>query len=471
MDDKPVETMRDDGKTRVYAWKREDIAKIKDEPAMPDAREMYPQVQVTTYKDWDEFAKWWSSMIRDQYILTDEMRAKVKELTAGKEERMDKIRAIYDFVTGEIKYLAWEFGPHGYQPYTATQIFEGKNGDCKDKALLFNTMLKEIGVEGYPVLLNADDSRSEEDLTLAQVGHFNHCIAYVPDTDGKGTGRFFDGTAEYASAYLPPMMDQGARVLVVKPEGAELMTIPKGAPETFGIQQKWNVKVHDDGSATATCDMTWRGDMAVQMRHLFSVEGQRGQILQGLFTRGAKLGKLKITEQKFDELKDLSKPETAFHVTLEVDKFVGGSGDARTLPAGFLDTGDLGGLVDLKTREHDLVVSTAMDFHTEADYELPAGWSVVAPPEDAKVELKYAAFTSTATSDGTKLHLVRDMRLYGERVKAADYPAFRESATKAAAVTKQQWKVKKGEAAPSPESPAPASAAPAEKPPEAVAPK
>jgi tetratricopeptide (TPR) repeat protein len=473
MDDKPVETMRDDGKTRVYAWKREDIAKIKDEPAMPDYREMYPQVQVTTYKDWDEFAKWWASMIKDQYILSDEMRAKVKELTAGKEERMDKIRAIYDFVTGDITYRAWEFGPHGYQPYTATQIFEGKNGDCKDKALLFNTMLKEIGVEGYPVLLMADMSRSEEDLTLAQVGHFNHCIAYVPDTDGKGTGRFFDGTAEYASAYLPPMMDQGAKVLVVKPEGAELMTIPKGAPETFGIQQKWDVKVHDDGSATATCDMTWRGDMAVQMRQMFSVEGQRGLMLQGLFTQAAKLGKLKITEQKFEDLKDLSKPETGFHVTLEIDKFVRGSGDSRALPAAFVDIAGqfLSQLIPLKTREHDLVISMAMDFRTEADYELPAGWGVVAPPEDAKVELTNAAFTSTATVDGNRLHLVRDLRVLGERVKAADYPAFRESATKAAALTQQQWKVKKGEAVPSPEGAATAPAVPAAKPPEAVAPK
>ena len=71
-------------------------------------------------------------------------------------------------------------------------------------------MIHEIGVEGYPVLIYADDSRGKEDLTLAMVNHFNHCISYVPDADGKGTPMFFDGTAEYASAFLPPMMDQGA---------------------------------------------------------------------------------------------------------------------------------------------------------------------------------------------------------------------------------------------------------------------
>jgi hypothetical protein len=243
------------------------------------------------------------------------------------------------------------------------------------------------------------------------------------------------------------MMDQGARALIVKPDGAELMTIPKGAPETFGIQQKWNVKVHDDGSATADCEMTWRGDMAVRMREMFSVEGQRGLMLQQLFS--AMLGKMKIAEQKFDDLKDLSKPEATFRVTIEIEKFVKGSGDSRTLPTGFIDIAGqfLRQYVALKKREHDLIVTMAMDFRTEADYELPAGWSVVAPPEDSKMELPCGAFTSVAKSDGGKLNLVRDLRLLGERVKAADYPAFREAATKAFALTQQQWKVKKGDAA------------------------
>ncbi len=453
MDDKPLVAMKDDGKTRVYTWRREDIAKIKDEPAMPGFREVAPKVQVTTYKDWNEFAKWWASMIKDQYVCSDEMRAKVKELTAGKESRMEKIRAIYDFVTGTITYRAWEFGPHGYQPYTATQIFEGKNGDCKDKALVFNTLLKEIGVEGYPVLLYADNSRDEDDLSLAMVGDFNHCIAYVPDTDGKGTGMFFDGTAEYASAYLPPMMDQGAKALIVKPDGAEIMQIPSGGAEKTGIVQKWHVTVHDDGSATAQLERTQRGDFAVMMRHMFSVEGQRPLRLQQLFA--PVFGKLKISEQKFDDLKDLSKPEASFELKLEIDKFAKGSGDTLTLPADMSDllirqlTGMVGGMVSLKERERDLVTLTSgVGFHTEVDYELPAGWSVVASPTDSSFDLPAGGYSSKATADGTKLHLVRDLHLTGERVKPADYPAFRAAVNGGIENTKQQWKVKKGAAAP-----------------------
>jgi hypothetical protein len=369
---------------------------------------------------------------------------------------------------GDVTYQAWEFGIHGYKPYTATQIFEKKEGDCKDKALLFNTMLKEIGVDGYPVLLYADQSRDEEDLSLAMVGDFNHCIAYVPDTDGKGTPMFFDGTAEYASAYLPPLMDQGAKVLVVKPEGAELMTIPKGSPDTAGLVQKWHIVVHEDGRATATCERVWRGDFAIMARQQFSVEGQREQEMQKLFTRV--LGKIKITDLKFDDLRDLSKPEARCTFTIEIDKFVKGSGDTVTIPTGMSDVmvttilQSIGMLVSQKKREQDLVLTTGLSFRNEIDYELPAGWSVAAAPEDAAIDLPSAGFTSKAASEGGKLHLMRDMRLKGERVKIAEYPSFRESVSKAVQVMQQQWKVKKGEApAAVPETPAkePAPAVPA----------
>src|SRR6185503_19690483 len=105
-------------KTRSYTWRNDDVPKIKFEPAMPDQRESFPQVQVSTYKDWNEFSAWWSGMIREQRLLTDEMKTKVAELTKGKEARFDKIRAIYEFVTGEVTYDAKEFGVHGYKPYT-----------------------------------------------------------------------------------------------------------------------------------------------------------------------------------------------------------------------------------------------------------------------------------------------------------------------------------------------------------------
>src|ERR1043165_5221994 len=100
------------------------------------------------------------------------MRARVKQLLEGTQTVDEKIRAIYDFVVTDIRYVAWEFGVHGYKPYRASAIFERRFGDCKDKALVMNAMLKEAGIDGYPVLIKLEEPRSDEDHALALVQHF-----------------------------------------------------------------------------------------------------------------------------------------------------------------------------------------------------------------------------------------------------------------------------------------------------------
>ena len=446
LDVEPVVTMSEDGATRVYEWTVENSPKIRAERAMPAATELYPQVQVTTYKSWDAFATWWWSMIRDQHIADDALKAKVAELVAGKETRIEKIRAIYEFVTGEVTYQAWEFGVHGYKPYTTTSIFEKREGDCKDKAILLNTMLGEAGIESFPVLIRAEQSRSEQDMTLAMVNQFNHCISYVPDVDGAGTSMFLDGTAQYASMGPPPAMDRGARVLLVTPEGGKIVQIPTGTPDYQGLDQTWNITVNADGSAVMEGELTFRGDFSIQARSMFAVAGQRPLILQAMLAQT--FGGVKLLENDFDDLTDFVKAAESFRVKAEVANFAKASGEQRTLPTQFIDffSGMLTQLVQRPEREHDLVISDPMSMRTKVTYKLPAGWTVVAAPEDENLQMDEAGFVSTAThADGT-LTLDRNLELRRHRVPVTKYAEFRAGLIKATTTSKQTWTVQPGSA-------------------------
>jgi len=444
LDVEPTVTTKDDGATRVYRWTVEDSPKIRREPGMPSPTELYPQVQVTTYESWDAFATWWWSMIRDQHIANDTLKEKVAELVEGKETRLEKVRAIYEFVTGEVTYQAWEFGVHGYKPYTTTSIFEKREGDCKDKAILLNTMLKEIGVEAYPVLIRAEQSRSDQDMTLAMVNQFNHCISYVPDVDGQGTSMFLDGTAQYASMGPPPAMDRGAKVLLVKPDGAQIVQIPMGTPDYQGLDQTWDVTVNADGSALLEGELTFRGDFSIQARSMFSVEGQRPLILQAMLAQS--FGRVKLLENDFDDLTDYAKASESFRVKAEVAGFAKAAGEQRTLPTQFVDFFGrmMTQLVQRPEREHDLVIMDPMSLRTSVTYHLPDGWTVAAAPEDVDLQLSEAAFTSKAThADGT-LTLERNLELRRHRVPVADYQAFRDGVIEATTLAQQTWTVQPG---------------------------
>ncbi len=439
----PEDRVSEDGTQRIRTWTRIDCEKIKFEASMPDMRELAPQIEVSSFKDWDAFAVWYWSLIRDQHIAADEIKEKVAELIEGKETQMDKVRALYDFVTGDITYQAWPLGVHGYKPYTATAIFNKREGDCKDKSILFNTMLKEIGVDAYPVLIRGENARSAEDFTLPMINHFNHCISYVPDADGNGTAMWMDGTANYHSAFLPPGMDRGAKVLVVKPDGGEILTIPTGTPADTGVDQDWTVTLNEDRSATLEGEITFRGDIAVQIRQVFSVEGQRPMILQGIFSRS--FGRVKIVKHDFDDLKDLSTIRASFRVTLEVAEFAKEDGEQVTVPTTFFDIlGDISQIAARPEREHDLVINNPMSMVTTAKYVLPEGWEVDAAPESTTIEVEGGAYIATAEANGSELSLSRRFELREPRIRKDVYAEFRDGLNRATSAAQQDWSLKRG---------------------------
>jgi hypothetical protein len=270
---------------------------------------------------------------------------------------------------------------------------------------------------------------------------------------------WLDGTAQYASILLPPQMDRGAKVVVVKPEGAEVKTIPFAAPRDQGVDQTWDVKVAADGSAVATGEFRARGDSATQIRSHFSVEGQRALKIQELLA--VAFGKAELVSQDFEDLKDLSKPEVGFRVVVKVPGFAKPAGEARMLPSRFLDSS--GGLaaswIDRAQREHDLLINPSSS-RTKITYRLPEGWSVETAPQDTSVSNPAFVYTSTAHADGTTLVLDREIQVLAPRVSRSDYAGFREAVTKAVSAATQSWKVKR--APPPAPAPTPAPAAPGE---------
>jgi tetratricopeptide (TPR) repeat protein len=245
---KPTVTEAEEGKALAREWVLGPSERIRREPGMPPLTELAKRVEVSSFQDWDAFTRWYWSLIKKQFETSPALETKIQELVAGKETREEKIRAIYDFVVTDIRYNdKWEFGIHGFKPFSAKAIFERRFGDCKDKATLIATMLQQVDIECWPVLIRGEARRFDEDLSLPLMNHFNHCIAYVPPETGEGPGWFLDGTAEHHPAHLLPSMDYGAKVLIVKPTGAELQTIgfPKPLTEN-GVTERHTVKVSAD---------------------------------------------------------------------------------------------------------------------------------------------------------------------------------------------------------------------------------
>ena len=423
----PVVTAGAEGATKIFRFTVDEPGKIRYEPLMPSPREIFPQLSVSNYGNWDEFAKWYWNLIEDQFRLSDEMKAKVAELIKDKETRYEKIRAIYEFVITDIRYDAsWEFGVHGYKPYDATAIYARKFGDCKDKAILTTTLLREIGVDSYPVLIFAAEQRWAEDLTLPMVNHFNHCISFVPDVDGEGRPLFLDGTAQYHSMEAMPGMDRGARVLVVHPDRAEMRTVPWNEPELNQAVQTITADIAPDGSAKIKARIHFGGDLGVAIRSAFSIEGQQ-QLRLNAFV-GQLFGKATLESFEFSDLGDLSKTAETIDMTVSVPKFAEETERGLELKANLGAASQLSSIAAAAERHQDIILSIPMTAVIKGIYRVPEGFRVMTLPENRLIDEPWGRFELTYETKDGEVRFTRALTFKTERIPSAEYEKFREFA-------------------------------------------
>jgi hypothetical protein len=153
------------------------------------------------------------------------VRDTVKTLVAHAKTLDDSIRAIHRWVAQDIRYVALELGIGGYQPRTVDSVIATGFGDCKDKASLFIAAMSAIGVDAYPVLLEAGGGSYR---SLPTIGAFNHEIAAIKRGNGY---EFVDLTSEFSPLGTLPYPDEDTFALIVHPDGrTEEVTTPPDPP-------------------------------------------------------------------------------------------------------------------------------------------------------------------------------------------------------------------------------------------------
>lgn len=411
--------------TLERSWRMDELAPLAPESFMPPSDELLPTVEASSYASWDAFGTWWWDLIEEEIRVSDDMSAKVRELTADASTPLEKLRAIYDFVVTDIRYNAWEFGVRGYQPYSAPVIFSRGFGDCKDKAILLRAMLGEVGIEAWPVLIDAQDRRDAEDLSLALVEHFNHCIAYVPAQDGI-EAMFLDGTARFHPLGVLPAMDDGAEVLVVKDGVVERLSVPMPAADEHRVEQEIRLDVAADGSAAIRLVRRATGRNGPGDRQLFtgSAQDRRAageRLLTGLF--GTLSDDAEVTTS---ELEDLAVP-VRVEVAGRAERVADPVDDGLEFPVVPRAFGLLQNLAadSVDDRATDVLLGSPRADLRTIEVILPEGFAAAELPEavdlrctDAEYELRVER-----TDEGWRVH--ERFALLTNRIPVERYAAFR----------------------------------------------
>jgi cellulose synthase operon protein C len=414
------------GDVVVRHWVARDLERPSSQIAMPDRTEFVPLVDVSTFESWQAFASWWWNFIEKEFVTTQAMKDKVAELTRGLTSEEDKVRAIARFVGQEIRYNAWPFGTHGYQPFSAATIFERRFGDCKDKSILLRQMLAEIGVEAHPVLINAEYRRPDEKLDVAMVGHFNHCIAYVPPA-GDRPGYYLDATADRNPIEYLRSDDQGAEVLHVRDGQGSIHEIPYAPPEENALVRSYEVQLDREGRGIVELVDESVGAFGVGLRYEFG--GEKGDLNQRIAeTLSDSFGKVDVLESRTSPLEDIGAP-AKLEIKLRAENLWTRDPTGANLRLGFDEIPLLGVAAEpAEEREWEIVLDRPMQMRTRVLYKLPEGSKLAKLPPEATVSAPgLVEYRMKASETPEGILVERTFTLAQRRIPKSSYAEFQSA--------------------------------------------
>jgi transglutaminase-like putative cysteine protease len=193
------------GNVREFEWQWHDLPGKPADEDRPRWYSAWPYLQVSSSPSWADVA----ARAAPLFVVDEPPGAELLKVVAdirktGGSPEEQALHAL-QFVQ-QIRYVSLSIGRGAWQPTSPNTVLSRRFGDCKDKSLLLVTILRQLGIEADPVLVNTRIGRVLNEV-LPTPYIFDHAIARVKIgdqiywTDGTTTEQFSPLTANTTAAY------------------------------------------------------------------------------------------------------------------------------------------------------------------------------------------------------------------------------------------------------------------------------
>jgi hypothetical protein len=412
-----------------WQWVVSDMKAIQPENSMPSWKGVAGQMVVSLFPtgggankgfaDWNEMGRWENGLAIGRREASPEMKQKVAMLTASSPTPLEKMHALAQFVQRDIRYVAIQLGIGGWQPHPAPEIFVHRYGDCKDKATLMSTMLKEIGVESYYFSVNT--TRGAVTPATPAIRWFNHEIlavrlpgdvkdsSLVAVLEHPKLGRLliFDPTDEWTPFGQLRGELQSNYGLLVTQDGGELLKLPQLPTSRSGVQRTAKLKLSPNGTLSGDFVETRLGDAGLWQRMtLKSVTKEADKIKPIETIVSHSLSTFQITKASVSNL-NLTDQPFGYQYSLVAENYAKNAGNLLLVRPRVLGSKSSDLLETKEPRKYAVEFDGPSRDTDTFEIALPAGYEVddLPPPVDA--DYGFASYHSKTEVNGNTLKYTR----------------------------------------------------------------
>ncbi len=435
------------GAAGEWRWSVADLKAIRIEEFMPPwqgiAGNMVvafvpPTGQDAGIQSWRDLGAWYLTLARDRGNASAEIKQKVAELTASAPSMLAKMQALASFVQNDVRYVAIELGIGGHQPHSAAEVFSHRYGDCKDKANLLITMLKEIGIDSHAVVINT--VRGSVTAATPPDLNFNHAIVAIvlpPDLEAANLeavlprptlGRllFFDPTDDFIPLGRLSGRLQANYGMLVAPAGGDLIRLPQLPADTNGTARTAKLTLDEKGTLRGDVHEVRSGDSAAYERGLlrsFSVDTDRIKPVEAV--AAASLSRFQIVKAGVVNLRAVDRP-FEWNYSLEAESYAKTAGDLLLIRPRVLGTFASGFLETKEPRQFPIEFEGPERDTDVFEIALPAGYEVDELPPPVDVDEGFAAYHSKTEAVGRSLRYSRTIEFKDLSVPAEKAEKLKE---------------------------------------------
>jgi hypothetical protein len=412
-----------------WQWTVSDVRGIRHEPLMPPLEGVAGQMIVSFFTstgpalnanaDWNAMGKWYFNLVGGRVDASPDIKQEVTALTASKATSLQKMQAIAAFVQHDIRYVAIELGIGGLQPHSATDVFSHHYGDCKDKATLVRSMLNEIGIQSYHVLINAERGSVTGDMP-AHNG-FNHAITAIklPDDVNDPSliatmqhpklGRilFFDPTNDLIPFGQLPGYLQANYGLLVTTDGGELIELPQEPSTMNSIRRTAKLTLDPSGRLTGDVKEVRLGARASSERQrLRTVAKDTDRIKPIEELLASSLSSFRITRASLVNFQQTDQP-FGFNYSFESENYAKNAGNLLLVRPRVIGEKSSGFLETKESRKFPIELEEPTRDTDTFEITLPAGYTVddIPPPVDA--DFSFASYHAKTVVNGNVVDYTR----------------------------------------------------------------
>jgi hypothetical protein len=412
------------GNYDYYRWEYHDTHKMEHEEASLDDYDQYGTIMISTMTDWSKVVEWYNDKTYKKLEATYEVKEILDSIITPGMTQQDKVRAIYNYLTKDIKYSYVPFMQSGQIPKRCGLTLSSKIGDCKDVATVMVSMLRQVGIEAYYTLVKTN---FYDHFKYLPSQYFDHVIAgYYID----GQLHFADMTTDYYPHYVLTEADANAYALLIKKGTTELMQLPQDDldPNKNNVELKVDATLLADRSVKINVDATHPGMAGGLIREKFArmTRDQQKNLILDMMGKGV-FQNIELKDYHYENISEITAPLKSTY-KLESGNFCDKVAGLLIFKVPYMTAIQQSQAMLSKTRYNRLSVkalSATAPTTQNIDVHFPAGWQLIELPDDVKISSTYGEFRITYKRIKDGVHVEKYQQFNTNEIPVAQYDDFK----------------------------------------------